>query len=181
MEVFLHFGAVKSFFYVWVNGEKLGFSKDSKTPAEWDITRFLKPGENVVAVEVYRWSDGSYLECQDFWRLAGIERDVYLSRAPKIRIRDFEVRAGLDGRYTGRPAGRRRSRLTGLAATDSSIGTVVADLYDRRARRSWPQRSSRRGPGQRRRPDPPPFRVERPRPCAAGAPKRPSSTGSSSS
>ncbi len=96
MQVYLHFGAVKSFFYVWVNGEKVGFSKDSKTPAEWNITRFLKPGENVVAAEVYRWSDGSYLECQDFWRLAGIERDVYLYAAPKIRIRDFEVRAGLD-------------------------------------------------------------------------------------
>jgi beta-galactosidase len=99
MDVYLHFGAVKSFFYVWVNGEKLGFSKDSKTPAEWNITKFLKPGENVLAAEVYRWSDGSYLECQDFWRLAGIERDVSLYAAPKVRIRDFEVRAGLDDRY----------------------------------------------------------------------------------
>jgi beta-galactosidase len=99
MDVFLHFGAVKSFFYVWVNGEKAGLSKDSKTPAEWNITRFLKPGENVLAAEVYRWSDGSYLECQDFWRLAGIERDVYLYAAPKVRIRDYEVRAGLDGSY----------------------------------------------------------------------------------
>jgi len=99
LRVCLHFGAVKSFFYVWVNGEKIGFSKDSKTPAEFDITRFLVPGENVLAVEVYRWSDGSYLECQDFWRLAGIERDVYLTAAPGVRIRDFEVRAGLDGAY----------------------------------------------------------------------------------
>jgi beta-galactosidase len=99
MNVYLHFGAVKSFFYLWVNGEKVGLSKDSKTPAEFDITRFLKPGENVVAAEVYRWSDGSYLECQDFFRLAGIERDVYLYAAPKIRIRDYEVRAGLDGTY----------------------------------------------------------------------------------
>jgi beta-galactosidase len=99
LDVFLQFGAVKSFFYVWVNGEKIGLSKDSKTPAEWNITRFLKPGENVLAVEVYRWSDGSYLECQDFWRLAGIERDVYLYAAPRVRIRDFEVRAGLDDRY----------------------------------------------------------------------------------
>jgi len=99
MDVYLHFGAVKSFFYVWINGEKIGFSKDSKTPAEFAITRFLKPGENVLAVEVYRWSDGSYLECQDFWRLAGIERDVYLCAAPKVHIRDFEVRAGLDGTF----------------------------------------------------------------------------------
>jgi len=99
MDVYLHFGAVKSFFYVWVNGEKIGLSKDSKTPAEWNITKLLKPGENVLAAEVYRWSDGSYLECQDFWRLAGIERDVYLYAAPKVRIRDFEVRAGLDEAY----------------------------------------------------------------------------------
>jgi beta-galactosidase len=99
MNVTLHFGAVKSFFYAWVNGTKLGFSKDSKTPAEWDITKLLRPGENVVAVEVYRWSDGSYLECQDFFRLAGIERDVYLTAAPAVHIRDFEVRAGLDGAY----------------------------------------------------------------------------------
>ena len=97
--VFLHFGAVKSAFYVWVNGEKVGFSKDSKTPAEWDITRYLRPGENIVAAEVYRWSDGSYLECQDFWRLAGIERDVYLYAAARMRIRDYEARATLDGAY----------------------------------------------------------------------------------
>ena len=99
MDVYLRFGAVKSFFYVWVNGERVGFSKDSKTPAEFDITKFLKPGENVLAAEVYRWSDGSYLECQDFWRLAGIERDVCLYAAPKLRIRDFEVGAGLDDTY----------------------------------------------------------------------------------
>jgi len=99
MDVYLHFGAVRSFFYVWVNGEKIGLSKDSKTPAEWNITPFVKPGENVLAAEVYRWSDGSYLECQDFWRLAGIERDVYLYAAPKVRIRDYEVRAGLDAGY----------------------------------------------------------------------------------
>ncbi len=99
LNVVLHFGAVKSFFYVWVNGEKLGFSKDSKTPAEFDITRLIRPGQNVVAVEVYRWSDGSYLECQDFWRLAGIERDVYLTASPKTGIRDYEVRAGLDPSY----------------------------------------------------------------------------------
>ena len=129
MDVFLHFGAVKSFFYVWVNGEKIGFSKDSKTPAEFDITRFLQPGENVVAAEVYRWSDGSYLECQDFWRLAGIERDVYLYAAPKVRIRDYEVRAGLDGTY-------RNGRLEvavelGTAGTPPPGPPVVAlTLYD---------------------------------------------------
>jgi len=133
MTVTLHFGAVKSFFYAWVNGAKLGFSKDSKTPAEWDITKHLKPGENVVAVEVYRWSDGSYLECQDFFRLAGIERDVYLTAAPKVRIRDYEVRAGLDGAYrNGRLA------VTVALAGDPSPGeppTVALTLLDAAGRR----------------------------------------------
>jgi beta-galactosidase len=99
LEVLLQFGAVKSFFYAWVNGHRLGFSKDSKTPAEWNITPFLKEGDNVLAVEVYRWSDGSYLECQDFWRLSGIERDVSLTAVPKVRMRDFFVRPTLDGQY----------------------------------------------------------------------------------
>jgi beta-galactosidase len=134
MDVYLHFGAVKSFFYVWINGEKVGLSKDSKTPAEFEITRFLKPRENVIAAEVYRWSDGSYLECQDFWRLAGIERDVYLYAAPKVRIRDFEVRAGLDGTYRN---GRLEVtvELAGIAAKDSSIGTVGLSLFDPSGRR----------------------------------------------
>ena len=100
MEVFLHFGAVKSAFYVWVNGQKVGYSQDSKTPAEWDITPYLQKGDNSVALEVYRWSDGSYLECQDFWRISGIERDVYLYAAPKVRIRDFFAVADLDENYS---------------------------------------------------------------------------------
>ena len=99
MDVILQFGAVKSFFYAWVNGHLLGFSKDSKTPAEWDVTPYLREGDNVLAVEVYRWSDGSYLECQDFWRLSGIERDVVLTAAPKVRIRDFFARPTLDPQY----------------------------------------------------------------------------------
>jgi beta-galactosidase len=99
MDVVLEFGAVKSFFYVWVNGHRLGFSKDSKTPAEWDITPWLADGDNILAVEVYRWSDGSYLECQDFFRLSGIERDVVLTAVPKVRIRDFFARATLEPGY----------------------------------------------------------------------------------
>ncbi|MCK5651212.1 MAG: beta-galactosidase, partial [Gemmatimonadetes bacterium] len=98
-EIFLHFGAVKSAVYVWVNGRELGYSQGSKLPAEFDVTDYVHPGENLLTVEVYRWSDGSYLECQDFWRISGIERDVYLWAAPKVHIRDFEVRAGLDDAY----------------------------------------------------------------------------------
>ena len=97
--VFLQFGAVKSAMYVWVNGHKVGYSQGSKTPAEWDITDYLNEEGNVLAVEVFRWSDGSYLECQDFWRISGIERDVFLYSTPQVRIRDFFVRADLDPHY----------------------------------------------------------------------------------
>ena len=98
--IFLHFGGVTSAFYVWVNGEKVGYSEDSKGDAEFDITKYIKQGENTLAVEVYRFSDGSYLECQDMWRVSGIEKDVYLYSVPKVFISDFEVKAGLDDNYT---------------------------------------------------------------------------------
>lgn len=98
-QIFIQFGAVKSAMYLWVNGQKVGYSQGSKTPAEWDITKYLKKGKNILAVEVYRWSDGSYLECQDFWRISGIERDVFLYSTPKVRIRDFFVKANLDENY----------------------------------------------------------------------------------
>ncbi|MCD6355403.1 MAG: DUF4981 domain-containing protein [Prolixibacteraceae bacterium] len=98
-EVFIQLGAVKSAFYIWINGKKAGYSEGSKTPAEWNITNYLKKGENSVALQVYRWSDGSYLECQDFWRISGIERDVYIYSTPKVRIRDFFVKASLDTEY----------------------------------------------------------------------------------
>jgi beta-galactosidase len=99
-QVFIHFGAVKSAFYLWINGNKVGYSQDSKTPAEFNITEYIKPGINMLAVEVYRWSDGSYLECQDFWRISGIERDVYLYARPAVYIRDYFAQTGLTGNYT---------------------------------------------------------------------------------
>ena len=81
-EVFLHFDGVKSAFYVWINGKKVGYSQGSMTPAEFNVTPYLQPGKNVIAAEVYRWSDGSYLEDQDMWRLSGIYRNVYLFATP---------------------------------------------------------------------------------------------------
>jgi len=92
-QICIHFGAVRSAFYVWVNGKKVGYSQGSKLPAEFDITDYLKEGENVLAVEVYRWSDGSYLEDQDFWRLSGIEREVYLFAKNPIHIADVNINA----------------------------------------------------------------------------------------
>ncbi len=97
-QIFLHFAGVESAFYVWVNGFKVGYSQDSRTPAEFNITPYLRPGKNLLAVEVYRWCDGSYLEDQDFWRLSGIYREVFLYAAGNVRIRDFWVKTELDDR-----------------------------------------------------------------------------------
>ncbi|MCA9256632.1 MAG: hypothetical protein KDA33_13380, partial [Phycisphaerales bacterium] len=94
--VLLRFEGVESAFYLWINGRKVGFSKGSRTDAEFDITAFLKPGANLIAVEVFRWSDGSYLEDQDFWRLSGIFRDVYLLAAADVHLWDVEARPTLD-------------------------------------------------------------------------------------
>jgi beta-galactosidase len=127
-EVFLTFDGVTSAFYVWVNGEYAGYSEDSKTTAEFNITRLLKKGKNTIAVEVYRYCDGSYLECQDFFRLSGIERSVWLHARPESYIRDFSVMASLENNYSdGRlevsaelaGSGRRQGRLR-----------VEAGLYD---------------------------------------------------
>jgi beta-galactosidase len=98
-DVLLHIGAAGSAYYVWVNGQQVGYSEDSKLPSEFDVTRFLRPGRNNIAIRIYRWSDGSYLEDQDFWRVSGIEREVFLMAAPKSRIRDFAVRAGLTNEW----------------------------------------------------------------------------------
>ncbi len=97
--VILHFGAVKSAMYLWVNGQEVGYSQGSKTPAEFDITPYLQDKNNKLALEVYRWSDGSYLECQDFWRISGIERDVFLYALSEVYIQDFFVDAKLINDY----------------------------------------------------------------------------------
>ena len=91
-EIFVNFDGVQSAFYLWINGKFVGYSQGSRTPAEFNITKHLVSGKNLIAVEVYRWSDGSYLEDQDMWRLSGIFRDVYLESFPKLHIRDFEVK-----------------------------------------------------------------------------------------
>jgi len=98
-EIFIHFDGIKSAFYLWVNGKKVGYSQGSMTPAEFNITNCIKKGENILAVEVYRWSDGSYLEDQDMWRFSGIYRDVYLFSTPKIHIRDFFIFNDFDENY----------------------------------------------------------------------------------
>lgn len=97
--VLLHFEGVDSACYVWVNGQEVGYSQDSRTPAVFDVTDKLVDGENVLAVQVFRWCDGSYIEDQDFWRLSGIFRDVLLKAVPKAGLRDVEVQTDLDAAY----------------------------------------------------------------------------------
>lgn len=101
-QILIHFGSVSSAFYIWINGQKVGYSQDSWTPAEFNITRFLKEGQNTVRLEVFRWSDGSYLEDQDGWRMSGIFRDVNLIAKPEVNIRDFFVTTPFSGEKDAR-------------------------------------------------------------------------------
>ena len=98
-QIFIHFEAGTSAMYLWVNGQKVGYTQNSKSPAEFNITKYIQRGKNLLAVEVYRWSDGSYLEDQDFWRLSGIDRDVYLYCTNDLRIADFFARPDLDAAF----------------------------------------------------------------------------------
>jgi beta-galactosidase/beta-glucuronidase len=127
--IFLRFESVDSAWYVWVNGHEVGYSQDSRLPAEFDITPYVHAGENTLAVQVMRYSDGFYLEDQDMWHMSGIQRDVWLISKPPVYLRDFTVRATLDDGYRG-----------GLVEIDAYIPrivnmndyTVEAMLYDDR-------------------------------------------------
>ena len=98
-QVFIHFAGVESAFYIWLNGELVGYSQNSMCPAEFNLTAYLREGTNVLAVQVYRWSAGSYLEDQDMWRLSGIFREVYLFSTPSVHLFDFFIRTELDEHY----------------------------------------------------------------------------------
>ena len=98
-DIYLHFAGVSGAMYVWVNGEFVGYNEGSKTAAEFNITKVAKPGNNTIAVQVMRWSDASYMEDQDFWRLSGIERDVYVYASEKVTLRDFRVVSDLENDY----------------------------------------------------------------------------------
>ena len=98
--IYIAFDGVNSFFYLWINGKEIGMSKDSRTVAEFDITDVVKPGKNQISVQVFRWNDGSWLEDQDFWRLSGIFRDVYIWSTGALHIRDFQVTTALERRYS---------------------------------------------------------------------------------
>ncbi len=149
--VLLHFGGVDSAFYVWLNGRRLGYSEDSRTPAEFDITSHLSPGSNLLAVEVYRWSDGSYLEDQDMFRLSGIFRDVYLWSTAPAHIRDFEVRTSFDPAYRDATLTAAVDvQNTGKAASSVSVAVQLLDAEGREACAPV-SRSVRVAPGSERR------------------------------
>jgi beta-galactosidase len=122
-QIFAHFGSVTSNIYLWVNGQFAGYSEDSKLEAEFNITKYVRPGKNIIAFQVFRWCDGSYLEDQDFMRFSGVGRDCYLySRNPK-HIKDIRVTADLDAEY--------RNGTVSIASTLSSPATVVYELLDK--------------------------------------------------
>ena len=119
-QIVLRFDGVDSAFYIWVNGTEVGFSKGSRIPAEFDITPYVKPGRNLLAVRVYQWSDGSYCEDQDMWWLSGIFRDVSLIARPKTHISDVRVRTTFDETYTDATLSLR------AAIADASAGLTVS-------------------------------------------------------
>ncbi|HYG22201.1 MAG TPA: glycoside hydrolase family 2 TIM barrel-domain containing protein [Verrucomicrobiae bacterium] len=131
--VFIHFAGVDSAFYLWINGQFAGYSEDSRTPAEFDITDHVAAGTNQVAVQVYRWCDGSYLEDQDMWRLSGIFRDVCLYSTAPVRIRNFAVRTDFDADY--RDATLQIKPELESHTTQSLAGwTIEATLFDEQLR-----------------------------------------------
>lgn len=128
-QIILHFGGVSSAMYVWLNGQKIGYSQDSRLPAEFDITNFVKAGENKLAVQVFRWSDGSYLEDQDHWRMSGIHREVMVMAQPKVALNDFFVRTRMDVNYNNALL-QIRPEVTSLSDQDIKGWTIDAALYD---------------------------------------------------
>ncbi|AWX43703.1 Beta-galactosidase [Flagellimonas maritima] len=130
MQVTLHVGAASSALRVWVNGNYVGYSEDNRLPAEFDITPLLTPKkENLIALQVLQWSDGSYLEDQDHWRMSGITREVYLEAAPKVQLYDFGVRTDLDENYEDAEL-QIRPEIVKFGNVDTKDWTVAAQLYD---------------------------------------------------
>jgi beta-galactosidase len=129
MNITLHFGGVSSACKVWVNGKFLGYAEDSCLPSEFNVTPYLQSGENILSVQVIRWSDGSYLEDQDHWRMSGIQREVFLLAEPKLRIADFFYQTKLDKDYKDAVLSI-RPRLENLTGDTVKNYTLKAQLFD---------------------------------------------------
>ncbi|UVQ03379.1 DUF4981 domain-containing protein [Bacteroides fragilis] len=121
-EIFAHFGSVTSNMYLWVNGKYVGYSEDSKLEAEFNLTKYLKPGKNLIAFQVFRWCDGTYLEDQDFFRYSGVGRNCYLYSRNKKYIQDIRVTPDLDSNYT--------NGTLNVALNLNGSGTVELNLTD---------------------------------------------------
>lgn len=129
-QVFLHFDGAYSAMYVWINGQKVGYSQGANNDAEFDITTYVQQGENIIACEVYRWSDGSYLEDQDMFRLSGIHRDVYIYSTPKLRVRDFFIQSEFDGDDFSNAIVSVSADIQNLASTTSGASSLEISLLD---------------------------------------------------
>ena len=134
--VFLHIDGAKSGVYVYLNGQHIGYSEDSKSTVEYLLNPHLRKGENHLTLKIYRWSTGSYLECQDFWRISGIERDVWLSAEPQVSVRDFHITSTLDDSYRDgifrlqtelrNTTGKRQRTTVSYELRSDNGGTIVA-------------------------------------------------------
>ncbi|MDA3880307.1 MAG: DUF4981 domain-containing protein [Prolixibacteraceae bacterium] len=134
--IILHFGGASSAMYVWVNGREVGYSQDSRLPAEFDITPFLQEGKNTIAAQVFRWSDGSYLEDQDHWRMSGLYREVYLRAVPKVSISDCFVRTYLNEDNTTARI-EVRPEIDNINKTDLKNWKVKGQLFAANGTKVW--------------------------------------------
>ena len=134
-DIILHFGGVNSCFFVWLNGEYLGYSEDSKLPSEFKVSKLLKKGENQLAVEVYKYCDGTYLEDQDMWRLSGIERDVFLYKQAEMYVRDLTIISTLDTTYTNGLFSV--DFLTNLMSYAAPYHQIICTLKDKEGQEVW--------------------------------------------
>lgn len=126
-EVYVRFNGVGHGYYLWINGERIGYSEDSYLPSEFNISKYLIDGENTIALQVYRFTSGSFLECQDYWRLTGIQRHCFLWAAPKSQIRDYFFTTDLDASYTNAKA---NVKISVSNYNDIKSGSVVARIED---------------------------------------------------
>ncbi|HEU0297263.1 MAG TPA: glycoside hydrolase family 2 TIM barrel-domain containing protein, partial [Anaerolineales bacterium] len=129
--IYLLFESVDSAFYVWVNGQEVGYSQDSRLPAEFDVTPYVRAGQNTLAVQVMRYSDGSYLEDQDMWLLSGIQRDVILYNKPPVSLEDYTVRTGLDNRYKDGVLNVEAQITTVPGLSDWSVEAMLYDAQEK--------------------------------------------------
>ncbi|MCB0092842.1 MAG: DUF4981 domain-containing protein [Caldilineaceae bacterium] len=136
-QIFLHFAGVNSAFYLWINGQMVGYSQDSRLPAEFNVTPYMQPGPNQIYAQVIRWSDGTWVEDQDYWHMSGIFRDVYAWSADTLSVRDFTIRTALDAAYQDATL-HVQAQLHNYDDAESQ-GALELTLYDANQQPVWTQ------------------------------------------